>query len=73
MTKRVDLPDEVRSEVLLPAKGETVYWLSLPDEQIELLAMGFCSEIVAREAFAMLRWKRDLYKAEAQTRNREIA
>lgn len=75
MAKRSDtrIPEEVMSEVLLPARGETVYWLVLADEDVELLSQGFCSERIAREAFAMLRWKRQIYRAVAERQNQEIA
>jgi hypothetical protein len=48
------------------------YWLCLPDEQVELLARGECSEIVARQAFSMLSWKRLGARAEAQRRAHDL-
>jgi hypothetical protein len=59
-------PEEVTNEVLLPARGETVYWLALADEDVELLSDGLCPERIATQAHVMLRWKRDHYKKEAQ-------
>lgn len=60
------VPDLVRDEVLLPPRGETRYELVLSDELVELLASGQCPEQVSRQAFSMLRWKRDLYRVDAQ-------
>lgn len=68
----VDLPDTVRDEVLLPARGETIYELTLPDEEVELLARGFCSESVARRAFQMLEWKRRHARKAAQDADMEM-
>lgn len=64
-------PDEVRDEVLLPARGETAYWLCLGDEQVEILATGQCPEDVARQAFSMLSWKRLLARASDQRSAKE--
>jgi hypothetical protein len=58
MGKRAVCPDIVQNEVLLPARGETVYWLALADEDVELLSRAECSEAVARQAWQMLAWKR---------------
>lgn len=65
-----DLPETVRNEVLLPARGETRYELVLADEDVELLASGMCSERVAREAYVMLEWKRRHFRKTAQDAER---
>lgn len=65
-------PEVVQNEVLLPARGETVYWLALADEEVELLSRGECSESVAQQAHDMLGWKRLNARAGAQ-KCREIA
>lgn len=67
-----DIPDLVRNEVLLPARGETRYELVLADEDVELLSRGECSEAVAQQAHDMLSWKR-LNARRGAEKCREIA
>jgi hypothetical protein len=50
---------EVRNEVLLPARGDTIYNLYLGVDQIRLLAFGRVSEEVSAQCYAMLRAERE--------------